>query len=223
MNEFNWEISRPSEKGTVTLSGREVLYNEINPTSNISIDDIAHALSLQNRFIGHVRHPYSVAQHCLNCVTAAKEYYYAYGRDYNFLLHLLLHDAAEAYIGDIISPVKKMLYAAIRAGAIICDKGNYPEYSAIFEEAINMEARLNSDIARAFSLQPLSAQQQEAIREIDARMCATESSYLCFRQIPKQAVVFDLPQSWFNAFNYDVIRAKFLACFRDLCNKRAAD
>ncbi len=63
----------------------------------IDIRDIAHALSMQCRFTGHVKYFYSVAEHCIRvadkCPPADK-------------LWGLLHDAAEAYLVDLARPVK---------------------------------------------------------------------------------------------------------------------
>lgn len=60
--------------------------------------DIAHALSLNCRYTGHVKHHFSVAQHCLMVMDlvsdAAKP-------------HALLHDASEAYLSDVSRPVKR--------------------------------------------------------------------------------------------------------------------
>jgi hypothetical protein len=66
----------------------------------IDLMDIAHALSLQCRFAGHCRHFYSVGQHSLIVASLAPPEY---------ILEALLHDAAEAYLGDISRPVKAFM------------------------------------------------------------------------------------------------------------------
>ncbi len=71
----------------------------------IDIIDIAHALSLMCRANGHIKHFYSVAQHCLNCSREAE----ARGLSTEIQLACLLHDASEAYISDITRPVKRSL------------------------------------------------------------------------------------------------------------------
>lgn len=79
----------------------------INPllpdADDIHIEDIAHSLSLQCRANGHFPRFYTVAQHCLDCAIEAKH------RKYSKKLQLacLLHDAAEAYFGDIPKPIKQ--------------------------------------------------------------------------------------------------------------------
>ena len=72
---------------------------------DIHLEDIAHALSLLCRGNGHIKYFYSVAQHSLNC---AKE---AQSRGYNkhIVLSCLFHDASEAYMSDLITPIKKQM------------------------------------------------------------------------------------------------------------------
>lgn len=65
----------------------------------VNIFDIAGALSKICRFGGHCRTFYSVAEHSYHCSMAAK----------SSPLALLLHDAAEAFAGDIVKPLKIML------------------------------------------------------------------------------------------------------------------
>jgi uncharacterized protein len=84
-----------------TVSGRRVNPFAPEPAA-IDIGDIAHALANQCRFGGHCRRFYSVAQH--SCLVADL----TSGRraDAETALWALLHDAAEAYLGDVPHPVK---------------------------------------------------------------------------------------------------------------------
>ncbi len=71
----------------------------------VNIKDIAHGLSLICRFGGQCKYFYSVAQHCLNVSNDLKQQKY----DEVIQLYGLLHDASEAYISDIVSPLKPEL------------------------------------------------------------------------------------------------------------------
>lgn len=83
-----------------TYTGKQFWPLDPRP-EEVDIEDIAHALSLVCRFGGHCREFYSVAQHC--CYVAE-----VMGTlEPSFRLHALLHDAAEAYIGDMIRPMKR--------------------------------------------------------------------------------------------------------------------
>lgn len=84
-----------------TYTGR--MFWPIDPRpEEIEIEDIAHALSMICRFGGHVRQYYSVAEHSVR-VSAVVE---AMGGTGRHPLAGLLHDATEAYLGDMIRPLK---------------------------------------------------------------------------------------------------------------------
>lgn len=63
----------------------------------INIEDIAHALSMICRYAGHSKFFYSVAQHCYLASFLCPDH---------LRLAVLLHDAAEAYLGDVTKPLK---------------------------------------------------------------------------------------------------------------------
>lgn len=68
----------------------------------IELADIARALANQCRFGGHCRTFYSVAQHCV----IVSELIEARGGSAEDALAALMHDAAEAYLGDLPHPIK---------------------------------------------------------------------------------------------------------------------
>lgn len=80
----------------VTYTGKKFWPLDPDPEA-IDILDIAHALSNVCRFTGHTRDFYSVAQH---------SYLVALGSGCEHVLCGLLHDASEAYLCDISTPVK---------------------------------------------------------------------------------------------------------------------
>ena len=84
----------------------------------IDIADIAHALSMIPRANGHLKYFYTVAQHCLNCASEAE----ARGFSARVRLACLLHDASEAYLSDVVRPIKNAMtdYLRIEKGLQEC-------------------------------------------------------------------------------------------------------
>ena len=84
----------------LTRSGQK--FDLANPTAAmVHPADIAHSLSMQCRFNGHTSSFYSVAQHCYlaaDLVPAEHQ------------LAAQLHDATEAYVGDLVRPLKEGMY-----------------------------------------------------------------------------------------------------------------
>lgn len=72
----------------------------INNVPILSVEAIAHALSNICRYGGHVKTHYSVAQHSVAIAAVV---------DTQFFKEALLHDASEAYIGDIPAPMKHQI------------------------------------------------------------------------------------------------------------------
>ena len=87
-----------------TFSGKKFDPMHMN-SEDVSLEDLAHALSLLCRGGGHLKYFYSVGQHSINCMKEAR----ARGWSKRVQLACLLHDASEAYIADIIRPVKAHL------------------------------------------------------------------------------------------------------------------
>lgn len=66
----------------------------------IHIEDIAAALAKLCRYGGHCKRFYSVAEHCVLMAAVAPP---------AFALAALMHDASEAYLADVIRPIKRYL------------------------------------------------------------------------------------------------------------------
>jgi hypothetical protein len=118
---------------------------------DIDIIDIAHALSMLTRANGHFSQFYSVGQHSICCALESIE------RDYSPAVSLacLLHDASEAYMCDVIRPIKKEL----------------PQYLAAEEVLQNM-------IMDKFLKEPLDASEEKLVTAIDDAMFYQE--FKCF-------------------------------------------
>ena len=135
-----------------TFTGKQ--FDIFNPKLDaIDIVDIAHSLANTCRFNGHCTHFYSVAEHSIHMLR----------HNYFANLHIdkiiLLHDAAEAIIGDIARPhKKKMLY--------IDDNG-------LRVDAIEIERIIQDMIYYKFDCVPTD-EIRERIKYLDDRMLATE-------------------------------------------------
>jgi 5'-deoxynucleotidase YfbR-like HD superfamily hydrolase len=148
-----WINPKDTDLGCInTISGRRI--NLLNPDpKSIDIEDIAHSLAMQCRWTGHVNQFYSVAQHSVLSV----EYWVfdCVGKDQRTnCLELLLHDAQEAYLHDISSPLKKLL----------------PEYQRI-------EQNFKNAIAERFGLEQ-GPQVEEIISKVDRIMAEMEHKEL---------------------------------------------
>jgi hypothetical protein len=121
-----------------TRSGRRVAL--LNPSpSQIAIGDIAHGLAHQCRFNGQTNKFYSVAQHSVLVASILPR---------ELRLAGLLHDASEAYLGDIVQPLKELL----------------PDYQAI-------EAKFCEVLGTRFNV---DLQPNDAIKHADLVVLATE-------------------------------------------------
>lgn len=103
-----------------TYKGRKLDFLKPDP-KEIDIEDIAHALSNICRFSGHSKFHYSVAQHSVFVAQLVPS---------EHQLTALLHDATEAYIGDMVTPLKRIIpdFAAYekRLWAVMADKWELP-------------------------------------------------------------------------------------------------
>lgn len=124
-----------TESCITTSSGK--FFDILKPEEyEFDIEEIATALSNLCRYTGHVNRFYSVAEHSVLVSRIVPE---------RLALAGLLHDASEAYLGDVSSPLKKLL----------------PDYKTIEERvqrAIASKFELGNDI------------DDPAVHEADKRM-----------------------------------------------------
>ena len=125
-----------------TITGAYFFFDEPEK-HDYPIQEIAHALSNLCRYTGHVRQFYSVAQHSVHVSEWVPM---------GMRMWALLHDASEAYLGDVASPLKRLL----------------PDYKAI-------EHRVEQSIAASYGMPfPLPPE----IKRADLQMLVTEQSQL---------------------------------------------
>jgi hypothetical protein len=136
-----------------TITGKFVHLLEPE-VSSIVLEDIAYPLSRIARYNGHTlgTFQYSVAQHSLWCAWIAQKYFKTAPAT---TLKVLLHDAHEAYTGDLITPLKRQL-----------------------QSIDDIQARLQAVIHQALNVQSCNDDELEVISIVDGWAIAVESFYL---------------------------------------------
>jgi uncharacterized protein len=217
-----------------TISGLYVDVSNPDPDT-IKINDIAWALSRISRFNGHTlcAKNWSVGQHSLfvhelvcmvldpdgaQLAWSLQEFLQAKGlygefQDKKFSaarlkLGALMHDAAEAYLTDIPSPVKR-----------------YPGLKEAFKE---LETGLMKAIGDAFSLRPLNKLEERIVLWADLLALRIEAANLS----PSRGRGWGVDSPWMNHVdihlmpeieNWQVTSAQFLSTFEELLNEARWD
>jgi len=139
-----------------TVSGKHFPF--LDPQSDdIDIKDIAFSLANQCRFNGHVPF-FSVAEHSVAVAARLPAHLQLAG---------LLHDAAEAYVSDIPSPVKRYL----------------PDYKVI-------ENKIQAAVNAKFGIDSYDA----AVKDADAKAVSNEAYYLIKSKGKDWSPVFFTPE-----------------------------
>ncbi len=129
-----------------TFTGRAFYPLDPRP-EDVCIEDVAHALAMQCRYNGHSIPFYSVAEHSVIV---------SYNVKFEHAREGLMHDAAEAYLGDMIRPLK-----ATPLG----------ELFAVYER------RVEAVIAERFALW-WTAEATADVSEIDRRILCDELAHV---------------------------------------------
>ncbi len=167
----------------------KVRFTPLNPKKeDILVDDIAHALSLMTRANGHFPEFYSVAQHSIFCCEEAL----VRGYSNRVALACLLHDASEAYMADIIRPVKKHL-----------------------SEYLEIEEKLQTFIYRNFLGEDLSDEELKLVSFIDNAMLYNEFIHYMDEELNIDKVEL-LSSPDFKFTNFKEVEDKFKELFYKL-------
>lgn len=128
------------------------------------VNDVGPQLARQSRFNGATDAYYSIAQHCAHGADAL----YQETRRPEVAAHFLIHDAHEAFMGDITTPVLAAL--AVLGRSI----GVGQEGRDIRDAVRLLKAKIDHAIFRAAGLSHPDAGIRALIKEMDARMLVTE-------------------------------------------------
>jgi uncharacterized protein len=124
-----------------TYTGRK--FYPLDPRAeDVCIVDIAHALANICRFGGHTTSFYSVAEHSVLVSDIIRHFTIGAVFDQETVFKGLMHDATEAYVGDMIRPLKRSMSAYKVAEhavwLVICEHFQMsPEMHPIIKEADN--------------------------------------------------------------------------------------
>lgn len=134
---------------------------------DIELLDIAHALGMLCRYNGHVDRFYSVAEHC--CLMSD-----TFPDDEELARWALLHDGTEAYVGDMVRPLKL----------------NLPDYRYVEDEVMRVIARRFSLGLTDFPATADLAKMPKVVKDADTRILLTERNALMSNYAPSDR--------WFN-------------------------
>lgn len=171
----------------------------------VDILDVAHHLSQIVRFNGAACRPYSVAEHSL----LVSEVLRRQGHCLDVQLAGLLHDAHEAYIGDITSPLKELLGSGMN------------------EAFWQIDAAAAKHVRRRLGVQAVFLSHYKAIKAADMTALATERTHLMPEGGPHWPVLSAFtPIDWYDfeaqaEMTWKDWRDAFLQRFDELRNSTA--
>ena len=186
------------------LSGRRLDLLDPSPL-DVELEDIAHGLARVARWNGQTKgaHIFSVAQHCLLVEALAR--LRVPRLDRGARLAVLLHDAPEYVIGDMISPFKAVI------------GGDYK----------SVEVRLLTAIHRRFGLPPSPPELQQLIKSADHQAAYLEATRLAgfahaearrfFGRPPRIAP--SMERDYLKPWPAETAQARYLERFRKLAGE----
>lgn len=94
---------------TQTYKGGVYDYRSAADSTKITVGTIAHSLAHMRRFLCHSRWNYSVAEHSVLVATIGEQLLTDPMQRIRARPYLLLHDAHEAFVGDMPAPLKRYI------------------------------------------------------------------------------------------------------------------
>jgi hypothetical protein len=164
-----------------TASGKKLFFLDPKP-EQIDIRDIALALSRVHRFNGHTTKPLTVAEHCW----AGARYIQS-----EYKLSFLLHDAAEAYLCDIPSPIKQYMPEYKKLEKKLMDT-IAAKYSCNFESDMVKYYDLTLLSNEAYHLTASQGNDWEVWKQVKRPIITTEFKPLCLEPEVARRVFLDL-------------------------------
>jgi len=151
-----------------TMSG--VQWDLLDPKiADVVPTDISHALSMLCRYNGHVKRFYSVAEHSCHAHDMAVK---AHPFDNALAFYALMHDAHEAYIGDVTTPLAMALATIAAPSAhpaphhVLKQRHDKVIFAAVnLDETLaqHVDARWVKARVKAFDLGLLMAEREELL------------------------------------------------------------
>lgn len=182
MDEIN--VMNGTTEWVQSASNTVVSFRNPDPSA-FDINDIALALSRQPRYNGHGRFFYSVAQHSIYAAMLASK---------DAKIYALMHDAHEAYTGDIPGPLKELLG----------------------QRVLRVESKLENAIYRGLGINPdPNTQIQDEVNSIDKSLLEPECAALFTKRmwkingvLPAKIPVNEWPMEdaryWFLAYYFSI-------------------
>jgi hypothetical protein len=187
-----------------TYTGRPFRFDDLSDLQ-LDIRDIARPLSRLPRFGGHTSHPISVAEHSV----VVSQILRAWNQPNIVQLHGLMHDAHEAFTGDIVAPLKRFLH----------DTMNF--------DISSLQDSIQNAIHQAFNIPDLELEIQEVrIHNADLYACKLERNLVMKSSLEWDIDQIEIDQEHLTLYSYHTpleAFTKFSGLFKYLMEHINAD